>query len=355
MILSNHMERIVILLNKNNYNIKIKIIIILFTILMIFLVFYRICIYTDKSKQFEEKQNEFINKIDKNSIVNISKFATYGTHLNIEGSLEYIKLTGIRIDQVDLVLTNIDNEELSIKSKFNYSDNKISFSTFDTINTGIDLENLQIDNYYILLKITYSNSDIKYYSLTNSSTYNDIEYYTITKNNSNNKLNIHFSNLNEIPVMKIDVSSIDNLPENIYDIAIDPGHGGLDKGDTYSNYSEAELMLKCGLDLKKQLENFGLKVFISRNGTENPNEDTTTSMYDENGRINILIKSNAKLLISLHMEDSAYTKNNSGISVYIPSNCTLDLASSLAKNIVETAGTYYSPSLSFKESERSIS
>ena len=341
-------------MNKNNYNIKIKIIIILFTILMIFLIFYRINIYTDKSKQFDEKQTEFINKIDKNSIVHISKFATYGTHLNIEGSLEYIKLSGIRIDKVDLVLTSINNGELLVKSKFNYSDNKISFSTFDTINTGIDLESLPIDDYYVLLKITYSNSDVKYYSLTNSSTYNDITYYTITKNNSNNKLNIHFSNLNENPVMKIDVLAIDNLPENIYDIAIDPGHGGLDKGDTYSNYSEAELMLTCGLELKKQLEALGLKVFISRNGTENPNEDTTTSMYNENGRINILNKSHAKLLLSLHMEDSAYTKNNEGISVYVPSNCTLDLASSLAKNIVETANTYYSPSLSFKKMDRCV-
>ena len=214
------------------------------------------------------------------------------------------------------------------------------------------MENLQIDNYYILLKVTYSNSDVKYYSLTNSSTYNDITYYTITKNNSNNKLNIHFSNLNDTPFMKIDVSKIENLPENVYDIAIDPGHGGLDKGDKYNNYSEADLMLKCGLELKKQLEDIGLKVFIARNGTENANEDTTTTMYNENGRINILNKSNAKLLLSLHMEDSAYTKNNEGISVYIPSNCTLDLASLLAKNIVETARTYYSPSLSFKEAER---
>lgn len=343
-----------ILLHNNHYSIKLKVIIVFFTILMIFLIFYRINLFSNKNKKFEQKQTEFINKIDKNSIVNISKFATYGTHLNIEGSLEYIKLSGIRIDQVDLVLTNIDNGELLVKSKFNYSDNKISFSTFETINTGIDLENLQIDNYYILLKVTYSNSDIKYYSLKNTSTYNDITYYTITKNNSNNKLDIHFSSLNEIPVMKIDVLEIDNLPENIYDIAIDPGHGGLDKGDTFSNYSEAELMLKCGLELKQQLEALGLKVFISRNVTENSNEDTTTSMYDENGRINILNKSNAKLLISLHMEDSAYTKNNSGISVYIPSNCTLDLASSLAKNIVETANSIYSPSLSFKEAERSI-
>lgn len=154
--------------------------------------------------------------------------------------------------------------------------------------------------------------------------------------------------------MKIDVSKTEDLPENIYDIAIDPGHGGLDNGDTYSNYSEADLMLKCGLELKKQLEALSLKVFISRNGSESHSEDTTTSMYDENGRINILNKSNAKLLLSLHMEDSAYSKNNEGISVYVPSNCTLDLASSLAKNIVETANSIYSPSLSFKKAERCI-
>ncbi len=75
----------------------------------------------------------------------------------------------------------MNGDENSIKANFNYSDNTCSFSTSDEINTGVDLENLPIDTYYMFIKVTYSNSDIKYYSLVNDSEYSDITYYTITK------------------------------------------------------------------------------------------------------------------------------------------------------------------------------
>lgn len=241
-----------------------------------------------------------------------------------------------------------------IKSNFNYSDNTVSFSTSDEINTGIDLESLSINNYYLLLKVTYSNSDIKYYSLANSSEYNNITYYTITKNNSNNKIDISFEQYNDIPYMSIKLSQTDALPQNVYDVAIDPGHGGLDSGATSGEYKEAELVLSCALTLKTKLENLGLKVFMSRDETSSPTEDTTTNMYDDNGRINIINESSAKILISLHIDENSYNKNAGGVEVYAPNNCNLDFASLLAKNIVENSNSYYSQFESFKKQERCI-
>ena len=192
-------------------------------------------------------------------------------------------------------------QKYGIKSNFNVQDNTVSFSSTEKINEGLDLESLSAGNYYVLLKITFSNSDIKYYSLKNSSEYNDLTYYTITKNNSNNKINISFNNYNNLSYMSINVSKTDSLPEEVYDIAIDPGHGGRDKGAKSGEYTEADLVLKCGLDLKSKLEDLGFKVFISRDGTESEDEDTANNMYSENGRINILNKSKAKPAQSLQI------------------------------------------------------
>ena len=66
-----------------------------------------------------------------------------------------------------------------IKSNFNTQDNTLSFSSTDKINEGLDLESLPINDYYVFIKLTFSNSDIKYYSLKNNSNYSDITYYTI--------------------------------------------------------------------------------------------------------------------------------------------------------------------------------
>ena len=302
----------------------IKNIVILFIILMIILIFVKFHTDTNPTKIAEEQKTQLFSTIEKNTNAKITKFATYGTHFNLDGTIDIIKVSGIKINYVDLVIKNLNGNENSIKANFNYSDNVCSFSTSDEINSGIDLENLSIDTYYLLIKITYSNSDVKYYSLSNDSEYDDITYYTITKNNSNNKINISFNTYNDTNYMSISVNKETNLPDDIYDIAIDPSHGGLDKGASSGDYTESELVLNYGLKLKSELENLGLKVFISRDENSSDKEDTANNMYDENGRINILNATHAKLLISLQINGTSYDKKNGGIEVYAPSNCNLD-------------------------------
>ena len=329
----------------------IKNIVILFIILMIILIFVKFHTDTNPTKIAEEQKTQLFSTIEKNTNAKITKFATYGTHFNLDGTIDIIKVSGIKINYVDLVIKNLNGNENSIKANFNYSDNICSFSTSDEINNGIDLENLSIDTYYLLIKITYSNSDVKYYSLSNDSEYDDITYYTITKNNSNNKINISFNTYNDINYMSISVNKETNLPDDVYDIAIDPSHGGLDKGSSSGDYTESELVLNYGLKLKSELENLGLKVFISRDENSSDKEDTANNMYDENGRINILNATHAKLLISLQINGTSYDKKNGGIEVYAPSNCNLDFASHLAENLVNKSGLYYSENNQFKKSD----
>ena len=244
--------------------------------------------------------------------------------------------------------------KFGIETTYNFSDNILSFSTLDKLNNSIDLESLSLDDYYVFLKVTFSNSDIKYYTLNNSSDYKDLTYYSLTKNNSNNKIDIAFKKHGDIPYLSINVTKASSLPDDVYDIAIDPSHGGKDKGAKSKDYTESELVLQTALSLKSKLEDIGLKVFISRDGTESSDEDMSTNMYSENGRINLLNRSKAKLMICLHIDNNIYNKKIGGVEVYSPSNCNIEFASLMAKNIVETAGTNYSQFSKYKKQERCI-
>lgn len=326
----------------------LKIVIIFFSFLMCILIIVKIKNDTNPQKILEEKKEQIYNLIDKTIFVDVSKYTIYGTHFNIEGTIDIVKISGIKISNVDLCLRDLDGKEYSIKSNFNIEDNLVSFSTTEKINEGLDLENLPINNYYVLLKVTFSNSDVKYYSLKNSSEYKDLTYYTITKNQTNNKIDISFKQSKNLQYMNLVVEKAVSLPDNVYDIAIDPGHGGKDKGAKSGDYTEAELVLKCGLDLKTKLENLGFKVFISRDGTESQSEDTANNMYNENGRVNILNNSHAKILLSLHLNEYNYSKKTGGVEVYAPCNCNLDFASNIAENIVNTANTHYSELKTFR-------
>ena len=261
-------------------NLTIKILIVLFIILMCFLIFIKIKQDNDPNRIMEEQKTNLFSVIDKTTNVNVTRYSVYGTHFNVEGTLDTVKISGIKINYVDLIIKNLEGDEIEIASDFNYSDDSISFSTSDTINEGINLEDLSIDNYYLLLKIIYSNGDIKYYSLKNASEYENTTYYTLTKNNTNNKIDITFDTYNDIPYMSLNVTKAESLPEDVYDIAIDPGHGGIDTGGISGDYTEADLVLEYGLNLKSKLEALGLKVFISRDGSESYQEDSTTNMYD---------------------------------------------------------------------------
>ena len=232
-----------------------------------------------------------------------------------------------------------------LKADYNYSDNTVYFSTIENLNNGINLEKLKQKNYYIFLRIAYSNSDVKYYSLCNKTEYENITYYTVTKNNKNDKILISFNNYKNIPYLSVNADESNSLPDNVYDIAID-------LGVTKQKQSENELILKCGETLKNSLENVGFKVFITRDNLQKV--DTDTNMYDEDGRINILNSSRAKILISLDLSNNSYSKKNGGVEVYAPNDVDLNFAKIMAQNIVEKANAKYSKNNSFKKDERSI-
>lgn len=328
---------------------KIKLIVIFFILLMIFLIFIKIKNDNNSQTIIQTKTASLFQNI--NNTAKVNKYIVYGTHFNLEGSLEIPKISGISIYSAHVVVKNIDKKEISLKCTYTYKDNILSFSTIDKINEGLYLENLAKDKYYVFLKIVFSNSEVKYYSLENASKYEDTAYYTITKNKTNNKININFSNYNNLPFMSISVEDIESLPDNVYDIAIDPAHGGKDLGAQNNGYYESDIVLKCAKNLKEKLEKSGYKVYLTRDGSESKTEDMANNMYNENGRINKVQESHAKILISLHVNSNSKKLSKGGVEVYAPSNCNLDFAKLLANNIVKKANTSYSTFSLYKQAD----
>ena len=116
--------------------------------------------------------------------------------------------------------------------KYQKIENGVEFSTSELINEGIDLEKIESNEYYVFVKVDFEDGTYKYYSMKNETQYKgtereNIEYYTITKNGSNNKIDIKFEEYTEkeksLEYMDIDVNKTE-LPEDVYDIVIDPGH-----------------------------------------------------------------------------------------------------------------------------------
>ena len=295
--------------------------------------------------------DDILSVINKNSLAKVSRYIVYGTHLNLEGSLE---IAEDEIADVTVVARKDNEEEIEINTTYKYEDGKLSFSTLKNINEGLDLETLDISNYYILLKITNDKKDIKYYSMANNTEYvKPIEYYTLTRNNSNNKIDIRFITKDDLSAFALNVSKVHKLPEDTYDVVIDPGHGGNDSGAISGKEEEADIVLECGLKLKKELENLGLKVLITRDGKETEEYDTY-NIYDEDGRVTLANKSKAKILVSLHMNSNESDFVDGGVEVYAAPHLDLSLAKLFADNIVENANTNYSEMQTFKEEERCI-
>lgn len=291
----------------------------------------------------EQKRKVLSNIEDK--IAEVNKYYVYGTHFNIESKLEGIETSNIR--DIKYVLLDIAENEKEYDTIYEISGNKLKVMTSNLINEGIYLENIESGKYFLLLKITYSNDEIKYHSMRNNTNYEDIEYYTITHKNSNKKINIGFDTSNlenrKIPYVSLNVEKA-KLPASVYDISIDPGHGGSDPGAVYKQYKEAEIAMKYSAELKKSLENLGLKVILTRDGTEDTSETSpfnVYSVYNYEGRVNIVGRAKVKYNFSIHL-NSLETNTLSGTEIYAPSNASLKLAQSLADNIVNIAKTTYS-------------
>ena len=278
---------------------------------------------TKNNLSTKEELEVFEYKEDIKGTALINSYTIYGRFFNIEGELEG------NHSELSLVMKN-ENNEIEIPINVEIKDNKTIFKTNKLINEGINLETIKKDDFTFYLK-----ENDNYYSLKNNTKYQELEYYTITNNQTNYKIIIDFINLDNQEYLYLKTTKV-KLPKDIYDIVIDPGHGGVDVGATSNGYNESKINLEYSLLLKKQLEKLGFKVKLTRES------DKSITNYGKNGRVSIPYKTKAKLLLSIHMNSASNVKNG-GVEVYVPNNADINFAKEVANNIVAKTSSNYSP------------
>lgn len=297
-------------------------------------------------KEVEEK----IFSMIQTKTAEATSFYTYGRAFNLKG-----KITNVNKDNfesVKLVITDGKQYEKEYTLTYEFDETTLNFVSNNEINAGIILDDLELGEYYILLRLKLNNSnDPRYYSFSNSSTGEKINYYTITQDGKNKNAEIDFNKKtykdNEYNLLTIKLEEAE-LPTDVYDIVIDAGHGGTDKGENAGNITEADVALEYAKLLKTSLEEKGYKVALTRDD-DNSGTYTYTNMYDTDGRITEACRTKAKLMISFHINQG----NNGlkGLEVYCPGNSDLSFAEEMANKIKEYSTIEFSNNNSFKKSE----
>lgn len=271
----------------------------------------------------------FANRIPildvENEMVSLDKLFIYGTNLNLHGN-------SIDDDNLDLVLYN--GQFIAYHINNNGSDFNIS----DEINNGINLEKIPIGTYYAFLRSSSKDEDgndiFRYYAIKNETDYKTTTYYTFS--NVNNKIVIDTDDYYETLSFYVN----NNKDSDVYDIIIDPGHGGIDSGATKNGKNEADYAMKIANKLRKKMEENGIKVKLTReDGQLGSNEKLDD--YGPHGRAVINHEVNAKYVFSIHLNSNSASYVH-GVEVYTADNINYNLANNIAKNIVNMAETNYS-------------
>ncbi len=304
---------------------KIKIL-----ILIIFLI-TGCKVLKDSYSKKDDNSLAFLKDINKSAYLNT--FTIYGRFFNISGYLNE------EIDNLILVFKTF-TYETEYNLILEKSNNKTFFKTTELINQGINLENINIGEYVILLKTKKDNQDI-YYNIENKTKYSNLNYYTITKNNSNKEIKINFLNQDNINYLSLKCEKI-KLPNEYYDIVIDPGHGGIDVGANKNGYYESKINLDYAKSLKTSLEKLGLKVKLTRD------EDITLANYGKNSRISVPYQTKAKLMLSIHQNSAATNIDKGGLEVYAVNNTDITFAKSLVSNISKYTSSPISKNVAYK-------
>lgn len=323
-----------------------KIIILIFAVIGIILgisITVKKHVPQNKKKNIEPK----IFNMIQTQTAEIDKFYTFGRAFNLSGKISNIEKDNF--ESAKLVITDGLDYEESYSLDYKFEDNNLFFSS-NKINSEIVLDKLENSEYYILLRLKLNNSiDARYYSFVNSSEYPNIEYYTISKEGKNRKANISFNTKKyknkEYNFLTINLED-STLPEDVYDIVIDAGHGGNDTGENVGAINEADITLDYAKELKTRLEEKGYKVKLTRDD-DNTESYTYTNMYDEDGRISIACSAKAKLMISLHVNNGVTSLN--GFEIYAPCKSDLGFANEVASKMKEYSNINYSNNTAFKE------
>lgn len=110
-----------------------------------------------------------------------------------------------------------------------------------------------------------------------------------------------------------------------YVVYLDPGHGGLDSGATGNGVIEKQIVLNIALDTKRQLENAGVEVIMSRTS------DVYVSLKERSDAANA---ANPDIFVSIHI-NSAEDSRAYGIETFYMKDIDFKLAGSMQNRLMQ--------------------
>lgn len=300
----------------------------------------------------QPKSLSVVDYVVDDTVAVVDRFFTYGTHFSVEGTLDvsnYFTADVLKDTKFELSLRYNDKAEdeivLPLIVASTDTENVISFKTSEYINGGIDLDTLQKKNYLVTIK-GIGISQTYYFTLSplgeDEPGCQPIDYYTLTKKKKNNRINIGFGTCDgtDVPFLALNAMAVRALPDDVYDIVIDPGHGGRDSGAISNDGSidERKLNLQNAMFIKDKLEAAGFKVYMTRTTAEESEVDTVHNIFDDDGKITKSMETKAKYYLAIHMNSGTTKNTDSGYEIYIAPLDDVALARSFSKAIGAATG-----------------
>ena len=93
-----------------NKKVKVILVVTLFVLLIVFLICNRILTKKEIDKNVEIKTASLFQDINKSSIAKVNNFIIYGTHFNLDGSIEIPKISNISIYSVHIIAKNTEKK-----------------------------------------------------------------------------------------------------------------------------------------------------------------------------------------------------------------------------------------------------
>ncbi len=283
----------------------------------------------------------------------VTDFYSYGTFFQLTGTVSSSANGDLPlkdVEQVSLVLrSGADEDDVVWKTEVPFSlsgkKGRLTFHTSDRLDTGLCLDTLPTGTCAALLELTEKDGSAHRLLLCDGTEATDdtsplLDYYTLPGHHGRRHVTASFepAGAGETLVFRVKRA---RLPSDVYDIVIDPGHGGKDPGAQAGGYREADVVLDIGKRLADTLDRAGYKVLLTRDGSEDPDVNMAYTEYDEDGRVNRTAASRAKLCLSLHLNQNNNT-GQSGVQIYKAKKADDAFASFLADALVSSTGLDYS-------------
>lgn len=307
---------------KKSKNIGLILVVVL--LLVVFFIYYKFVYLGNFIPHLEVMENRAF----------VKNYYIYGTSLSIEGVVNDIDTS---YEDIDLVLYNGDFYDYDIEIIRGESD--VKFSLGSDINVGLSLEEIEVGKYYLFLRVCYKNDDEEcdydYYVLENETGYEESIYYTM----SNTGYKVYINSFNDYETLMFNVDL--NNDDEIYDVVIDPGHGGVDVGaiSSDSKYTEASITMKISRYIYKRLSSKGIKVKLTREEDSFTSNDYFEEYNIEGigyiGRAVIPRSVGAKYVFSIHLNSLSDSNKTRGVEVYTADSIDYGFAESLINDIVE--------------------